>query len=141
VSTMRKQDGFTLIELMVTVAVIGILSAIALPSYSAYVLRSKIPVGLDSLATYQARMEQAYQDTGSYGTTTCSSAVPTISNFTLTCTISSAGQGFTAKVVGTGPVVGVSYSVDQDGNRLTLTHPYGVPTQSCWTIRGGTCDS
>lgn len=138
---MRKQHGFTLIELMVTVAVIGILSAIALPSYSAYVFRSKIPVGLDSLATYQARLEQAYQDTGSYGSAACSAAIPTISNFTLTCTIASAGQGFTAKIVGTGPIAGVSYSVDQNGTRITLSHPYGVPTQSCWTIRGGTCDS
>jgi type IV pilus assembly protein PilE len=138
---MRQQNGFTLIELMITVAVIGILSAIALPSYSAYVVRAKIPVGLENLASYQARMEQSYQDTGSYGSTVCSATIPTISNFTLSCTLTSAGQGFTAQVVGTGPVAGVSYSADQDGNHLTLSHPSGVPSQSCWTIRGGTCDS
>jgi type IV pilus assembly protein PilE len=138
---MRQQHGFTLIELMVTVAVIGILSAIALPSYGSYVMRSKIPAGLQTLAAYQARMEQAYQDTGSYGSAACTAAIPVVSNFTLGCTLSAAGQGFTATVVGSGPVAGVSFAVDQDGNRLTLAHPNGIPTQSCWTIRGGTCDS
>lgn len=130
-----------MIELMVAVAVIGILSAIALPSYSSYVFRSRIPAGLDALSSYQTRMEQGYQDTGNYGTSACSAAVPTVPNFALTCTIASAGQAFTATLVGSGPVAGVSYSVNQDGRRLTLTHPKGVPTQSCWTIRGSTCDS
>ena len=138
---MRQQNGFTLVELMITVAVIGILSTIALPSYAAYMLRSKIPVGLENLASYQARMEQAYQDTGSYGSTACVASIPAIANYTLRGTLSAAGQGFTATVEGTGPLAGVSYSADQDGTRLTLAHPNGVPTQSCWTIRGGTCDS
>jgi len=142
VIAMRQQHGFTLIELMVAVAVVAILSAIALPSYSAYIFRSKIPAGLDGLATYQARMEQGYQDTGSYGTAaSCAATIPAIANFTLACTLSSAGQGFTANIIGTGPLVGVAYSVDQDGKRMTLTHPRGTPTQSCWSIRGGTCDS
>jgi type IV pilus assembly protein PilE len=123
------------------VAIIGILSTIALPAYSAYVLRSKIPVGLENLASYQARMEQAYQDTGSYGSAACSAAIPAIANFTLSCTLTAAGQGFTAQVDGNGPLAGISYSADQNGKHLTLAHPNGVPTQSCWTIRGGTCDS
>lgn len=138
---MKPQAGFTLIELMVAVAVVGILTAIALPSYSAYVFRSRIPAGLDTLATYQARMEQSYQDTGSYGATACTATIPTVTNFTLTCITGSSGQTFSATLVGSGPVLGVSYSVDQDGKRLTLSHPNGIPTQSCWTIRGGTCDS
>lgn len=138
---MQREHGFTLIELMVAVAVVGILASIALPSYSAYIFRSKIPVGLDTLASYQARMEQSYQDTGNYGSTACASAVPLVANFTLACTLSNAGQGFTASVSGIGPLAGVTYSVDQDGIRLTLAHPKGIPSTSCWTIRGGTCDS
>ena len=38
---MRKQHGFTLVELVITIAVVGILAAIALPSYQQYVIRSK----------------------------------------------------------------------------------------------------
>jgi len=136
-----NSKGFTLIELMVTVAVVAILAAIALPSYSAYVYRSRIPVGLDALSAYQTRMEQGYQDVGNYGNTACSAGIPTVSNFTLTCALTNTGQGFVATATGSGPVTGVSYSVDQDGVRLTLTHPNGVPTQSCWSIKGAICDS
>ena len=137
---MSKQSGFTLVELMVTVAVIGILAAIASPSYAGYVFRSKIPVGLASLLAYQARMEQAYQDTGTYGSTACSAAIPSVANFEFTCSLAAGGQSFTAQVVGTNSLAGVSYSLDQDGNHFTLAHPYGVPTTNCWTIRGGTCE-
>jgi type IV pilus assembly protein PilE len=138
---MKKQTGFTLSELMVAVAVVGILTAIALPSYSAYVFRSRIPAGLDALAAYQTRMEQGYQDTGIYGTTACTAALPVVPNFALSCTLSNAGQGFTATVTGAAPVAGVSYSVDHNGTRLTLTHPKGAPAQPCWSIRGAVCDS
>ena len=138
---MRRNAGFTLIELMVTVAVIAILAAVAVPSYSSYVFRSRIPTGLDTLAAYQARMEQGYQDTGNYGAVDCRAAIPAVKNFTLSCDLTSNGQGFTATLTGSGPVTGVSYSVDQNGFRRTLAHPRGVPSSSCWSIRGATCDS
>ena len=138
---MKKQTGFTLIELMVAVAVVGILASIALPSYSDYVFRSRIPAGLDALAAYQTRMEQGYQDTGSYGTTSCTAAIPSLTNFTLSCIVSDAGQGFTATVTGTAAASGVSYAVNQNGIRQTLSHPKGAPAQSCWSIRGAVCDS
>ena len=71
-----RPRGFTLIELMVTVAVVAILASIALPSYSAYLQRSRVPAALDGLSSYATRMEQRYQDVGNYATgTACAVAV------------------------------------------------------------------
>ena len=137
-----SQGGFTLIELMVTVAIVAILSSIALPSYSTYIQRSRVPVALDNLSAYATRMEQRYQDTGSYGAATCGVAVPgSVDNFTLTCAISGAGQGFTATATGAGRMAGYGYTINHNGVRVTTAHPRGVPGTNCWSTRGTTCDT
>lgn len=135
------QRGFTLVELMVTVAVVAILAGIALPSYNAYITRSRIPVGLEALTSYAMRMEQSYQDNGNYGTSSCRLAVPTASNFTVTCALSDSGQGFTATATGGGGLSGYTYSIDHNATRRTVAHPKGVPSTACWSIKGQTCDS
>ena len=136
-----RAHGFTLVELMVTVGIISILASLALPSYTAYVMRSKIPAGLQALSVYQAHMEQIYQDKGNYGAQDCAAAVPAIANFALSCTLTQSGQGFSAVIVGLGQLQGLSYSIDQDGVRHTLVHPRGVPAMACWSVRGEQCDS
>ena len=66
---MQHTKGFTLIELMVTVTVIAILAAIALPSYNDYVLRSKFAEATGNLADLRVKMEQFYADNRRYSTT------------------------------------------------------------------------
>ena len=139
--TRVRQRGFTLVELMATVAVVAILAGIALPSYSAYITRSRIPVGLEALTSYAMRMEQAFQDNGTYGAAACSIAVPTAANFALSCAISGGGQGFTATAVGASQLNGYSYSIDHNATRRTVAHPKGLPVTDCWSMKGLTCDS
>ncbi len=143
---MRHGDqGFTLIELMIVVAVVALLSAIALPAYNGYVFRSRLPAGLDALTAFQTRMEQRYQDVGNYGSgSDCALAGSTVGDFTITCALGSgadANQHFTATATGSGPTAGVVYTVDEQGTRRTTSHPKGVPSGNCWSLRGATCDS
>lgn len=135
-----RNAGFTIIELMATVAIAAILTAIALPAYTAYIQRSKVPPALDGLSAYATRMEQRYQDTGSYGTTSCALSPPTPSNFAISCVLGNSGQSYVATATGSGPMTGYTYTIDQAGNRATTAHPKGANT-TCWTTRGTTCDT
>ena len=136
----NRQRGFTLVELMITVAIVAILASIALPSYRAYVMRSRVPVALDALSSYSARMEQTYQDTGSYGAVNCTPTLPSANNFTITCSIGGAGQTYLATATGTGTMAGYAYSITNAGVRATTAHPNGT-NAACWSLKGGACDS
>lgn len=134
--------GFTLIEVMVTVAIVAVLASVALPSYTAHVQRGRVPPALDGLASYAVRMEQRFQDTGSYANGgNCAVALPTVANFAVTCTLAASGTQFTATATGSGPMAGYAYTVNHLGVRRTTAHPKGAPNANCWSTRGATCDT
>jgi len=127
---MRKSvSGFTLIEILVAVAILGILAAIAIPNYSKYVQRSSLTEGTQALAQYRVQMEQWYQDTHSYYATAgaaCGVAVPVLTNFTITCAASSASAYVaTATAKAGSPVNGAVYTIDQSNNQATTGMPAG----------------
>ena len=65
-SRRTPQGGFTLIELMVVIVVIGILAGIGFPAYQDYVKRGKITEAISSLSDMSVKMEQYFQDNRTY---------------------------------------------------------------------------
>ncbi len=141
-------QGFTLIEVMVVVAIVAILSAIALPAYTNYVLRGRIPEATSTLAAWQVKMEQWFQDTQSYyasgSTSNCGVTTPTASTyFSYTCApTSSTAYVLTATGNASSSMSGFVYTINQDGTKTsTITHSgWGGTSSTCWiTNTGGAC--
>lgn len=138
----KLHRGFTLIEVMITVAILAIVASIAMPSYTAYVQRGRVPAALDALNSYYTRMEQRFQDTNAYDNGgACGVAVPAVANFIVSCATANSGKEFTAKAIGSGNMTGYTYSINQIGVRRTESHPKGVPAGNCWSTRGTSCDT
>ena len=145
----RRQRGFTLIELMVTVGIVAILAAIAYPSYRNYVIRGQLVAGTNALAAMRADMERFYQDNRTYvtggGFTTPCEVPTTVKNFTLSCNPSPpTATAFTIQALGTGPVNGFTFTVDQTNTmQTTVASPapssWTTGTFNCWITKPGPC--
>jgi len=127
--------GFTLIEVMIVVAIVAILSLIAYPNYTDYLRRGHVQEAPATLLAYRAKMEQYYQDSRSYAKdgdcAIAKPAAPAVEYFRYDCSLSSSGQGYTATATGVGrTVTGLAYSIDQGNNRNTTC------TGCAWNFSG-----
>ncbi len=152
-SLRRYAKGFTLIEVMVTVAIIGILAAIAIPSYQDYVRRGYVVDATNGLAAVRADMERHYQDNRTYVSVTgfpapCAAAVNvarrTFGTFVVTC--ANAGEpsatAYILTATGSGPTNGAVYTVNQQNVRATAGMPaswsgWTTPCANAWIVKKG----
>ncbi len=74
---MKKQQGFTLIELMIVVAIIGILAAIAIPAYSDYTIRAQVSEGLTLAGGAKAALSEFTMDRGAFPTDNAEAGIST----------------------------------------------------------------
>lgn len=147
----EKARGFTLIELMIVVAIMGILLAIAIPNYRDYLLRAELKEAFTNLSDYRVKMEQHYQDNRTYATVrgggTCpdySATLPTPKNFTIAFVGACSDTTFLLSATGIKHAVGFEFRIDQANNKITQQVPSSVwgtvPANNCWISgKGGSC--
>jgi len=149
VPTRESVRGFTLIEVMIVVAIIGTLAAIAFPMYTDYITRSRINEAVAGLSDMRVKMEQFFQDNRTYvgacsaGTVigAPSSINATTKYFDFACpTLTATAYSLTA--TGKANMTGFVYSVDQSNTRATTVTGFSgwSGNTACWVLnKGGAC--
>lgn len=134
---MSKQAGFTLIELMIVVVVVGILTSIAVPAYTDHIVKGKIAQGVGALSEAKVRMEQVFNSERTYDCTLKFDPIfqdtpfdvavsnCTSTTFTMTATGKSANG-----------MSGYTYTINQSGDKTSKT-PTVAASQSCWLLSKG----
>ena len=140
---MKHNNGFTLVELMIVVAIIAILASVALPAYNDYVLRGKLTEAFTELSSMRVKLEQYYQDNRQYVGACAPGAAPlppNTKNFTYSCPVLGLST-FTVQADGVGSTASFQFTINQANAKATTGVPAGWNMNgACWVTKpGGSC--
>ncbi|MDC8759987.1 type IV pilin protein [Janthinobacterium fluminis] len=135
------ERGFTLMEVLITLAIVGIMTAVALPMYTDYVLRGRLTEAFSALAAAQPSAEQYWSNGRTFvGFGVVNGLPPNTDNFGYALSAASA-SAYTITATGTNSARGFVFTIDQNGARATTAAPTGwVTNAACWVDhKEGTC--
>ncbi len=129
----RKQQGFTLIELMIVVAIIGILAAIALPAYQDYTARAQMSEAMSLASGARTAVTEYWQSTGGWPADNATAGLSDSANITgsYVASVAVTGRTITATMDTTGVATGIS------GARLRLVAAQDATGSVKWSCGPG----
>ena len=135
------QKGFTLIEMMIVVAIIGILAKIALPAYGNYVKKGKAAEATSTLADLRVKMEQCFQDNRNYTNAACTAFCAPTSGakyFTYACNPASTATTYTIRATGVAAQNMGNFWYTVNEQNVKASQYDGVSGGTCWLAGKGT---
>lgn len=127
---MKKNQGFTLIELMIVIAIIAILMAYALPAYRDYTVRAKVGEGLQLASAAKQAVAETFMDSGSFPSTNALAGLADSGDIS--------GANVSSVAVGSSGVITITYSGEAPLNSTNVTLTPATQAGSIlWTCRRG----
>ena len=115
----KYQQGFTLIELMIVIAILGILMAIAIPAYQDYTVRAKVSEGLNVAAAAKLAVSETQQSTGNFPVSNAAAGMPAAAQITGN-NVTSVGVGTTDGATADGQIIITFNAAEPKLSGLTL---------------------
>ncbi len=129
----KVQQGFTLIELMIVVAIIGILAAVAIPAYQDYTIRSHVTEGLNLAAAAKTAVSEFFASRGTLPASNASAGVASAQSIR--------GNAVDQVAVGAGGAITITYSLASIAAKTITMTPTTAGGAIAWNCTGGNLEN